>query len=87
MADFDWNTYGVVVGSTYRKKVAGSLASGPKTPKEIAAITGLRLNHVSSTLGALEGLGMVICLTPKLRKGKVFQLTELGVQITTRLSV
>jgi predicted transcriptional regulator len=85
MADFDWNAYGIIVGSEYRKKVIKCLASGPRTPKQIAALTGLRLNHVSATLGVLEELGTVVCLTPKLRKGKVFQITEPGRKIVKLL--
>ncbi len=85
MADFDWHAYGFVVGSEYRKKVVGSMASGPKTPKQISAATGLRLNHVSSTLKELVNVRAVMCLTPDLRKGRLYQLTRLGQQILHKL--
>jgi predicted transcriptional regulator len=85
LVEFDWYAYGFVIGSEYRKKVVNSLTSSPKTPKQISDSTGLHLNHVSATLGDLEKLGIVNCLTPKLRKGKLFQLTELGREITGKL--
>lgn len=85
LTDFDWNAYGFVVGSEYRKKVINSLVTGPKTPKQISELTHLHLNHVSSTLGGLEAIDTVVCLTPQLRKGKLFQLTKLGREIAKRL--
>jgi ArsR family transcriptional regulator, cadmium/lead-responsive transcriptional repressor len=85
LADFDWHAYGVVVGSEYRKKVVGAIARGPKSPKQISNITGLRLNHVSKTLKELEKITAVECLTPDLRKGRLYQLTGLGRQILGKL--
>ena len=74
------------MGSEYRKKVLASLTSTPRTPKQISALTNLHLNHVSSTLGKLEDLGVVTCLTPELRKGKLFQLTTLGREIGKKIT-
>jgi ArsR family transcriptional regulator, cadmium/lead-responsive transcriptional repressor len=85
LAEIDWHLYGLVVGSEYRKKVLTSMSSGPKSPKQISIGTGLHLNHVSGTLRYLVRAGAVVCLTPELRKGKLFQLTGLGQQIVKRL--
>jgi predicted transcriptional regulator len=85
LPDFDWNAYGFVVGSEYRKKVINSLVNGPKTPKQISELTHLHLNHVSFTLSGLEDARTVVCLTPQLRKGKLFQLTKLGREIASKL--
>ena len=85
MTDFDWHAYGFVVGSDYRKKVVNAIGSGPRTPSQIAADVGVHRNHVSSTLKDLEKAGIVDCLTPDLRKGRLYQLTERGRQILGKL--
>ena len=81
----DWNKYGYVFASSYRKKVVRSIGDGPKTPKAIAIETKLRLNHVSSTLSDLEENGIVSCLTPNIRKGKIYDLTRDGKSVLEQL--
>ncbi len=85
LPEFDWHAYGLVVGSEYRRKVVISLGTGPKTPTQISEVIEVHRNHVSATLKELSEAGIVICLTPDLRKGKVFQLTERGRQIFEKL--
>lgn len=85
MAEFDWHAYGFVISSEYRKKIVSSLGVTPRTPKQISVSTSLHLNHVSSTLAVLEKLRVVSCLTPELRKGKLFALTELGREISSKI--
>ena len=85
MAEFDWHAYGFVVGSEYRKSVLIAIESGARTPKQIATATRLHLSHVSTTLNELANEKVVVCLTPELRKGKLFQLTDLGREIAKRL--
>lgn len=85
MAEFDWHAYGFVVGSEYRRSVLGAMEPGARTPKQIAIVTKLHLSHVSTTLNELANEKVVICLTPELRKGKLFQLTDLGREIVKRL--
>jgi ArsR family transcriptional regulator, cadmium/lead-responsive transcriptional repressor len=82
---FDWHAYGLVVGSEYRKRVAVALLAGPKTPKQIAELTGLKLSHVSLTLSELQKAEIAECLTPELRKGRLYQLTTTGRDITQRI--
>ena len=85
MADFDWHVFGLIVASDYRRKVVNAIESGAKTPKQIAGLTGLHLSHVSATLSELTNEKVVVCLTPELRKGKLFQLTEVGREVAKRL--
>ena len=73
-----WDKYGYVVASKYRKKVVIALTEKPRTPKEISNETRLYLSHVSSTLSSLVEKGIVQCLTPSLRRGKIFDLTDDG---------
>jgi len=81
----DWPKYGYTLASEYRSKIVLTLTDRPKTPKQIANETGLYLSHVSSTLSDLCEKGIVRCLTPALRRGKIFELTEDGKQIAKKL--
>jgi DNA-binding transcriptional regulator GbsR (MarR family) len=61
------------------------MATGPRTPSQLAIATGIHRNHVSQSLKELEEVKVVYCLTPELRKGRLFGLTELGKEIANRL--
>ena len=74
----DWKKYGYVVSSDYRKKVVTSLLAGPKTPKQIAVEVSLYLSHVSKTLNELQEFEIAICLTPELKRGRIYELTKEG---------
>jgi len=81
----EWEKLGYILASKYRQEIILTLAEGEKTPKEIAKETGFYLSHVSSTLSELETEGFVACLTPKLRRGKLFGLTEIGWKIAREI--
>ena len=81
----DWKKYGYVLSSTYRQKIVLSLKKGPKTPKQISIESRLRLSHVSSTLKDLSNSDIVKCLTPDLKKGKIYGLTEDGKEIAEKI--
>lgn len=82
----DWTKYGHVIASEHRKKVVITLTERPKTPKQIANDTGLYLSHVSHTVQDLTKKGIVECLTPELRRGRIFKLSEDGQEIAKQLT-
>jgi len=82
----DWDSYSFVISSEYRKKILKALESRPKTPTELKNETGYYLSHISTTLKELEEKSLVTCLTPRRRKGKLFQLDESGQAIVNKLS-
>jgi predicted transcriptional regulator len=82
----DWKKYGIVISSRYRKEVVKTLMHGPRTPKQISIDTGLYLSHVSKSLNELSSLGITICLTPSLKKGRIYALTNDGTEIADYLS-
>jgi predicted transcriptional regulator len=77
----DWSKCGYVIASKYRKKVLEALRFGPKTPRQIASETELHLSHTSWTLTELVAQGIVLCLTPQLRRGRLYRLTNEGIEI------
>lgn len=81
----DWKKYGYIIASKYRQNVVLSVDSGPKTPKQISNATGFYLSHVSSVLKDLSKKGVIKCLTPDLRRGKVYALTKEGKEIADKL--
>ena len=70
----DWETRGKIAASSQKRKVIESLKSKPKTPKELSEQTGMQFSNTSKTLAELQKQGIVECLTPNLRKGKLFRL-------------
>jgi len=81
----DWAKYGHVIASEYRKKIVLCLNKTPRTPKQISKDTNLYLSHVSRVLRDLKKRQMVACLTPKLKRGKVFALTDEGKEIAENI--
>lgn len=71
--------------SRARKTCLVALATGPKTPNAIAISAGINLSHISRALRELSGKGLVECLTPKLTKNKIYQITHQGSEVVEKL--
>lgn len=78
--------YGFVISSSYRKMVLLELGKSPQIPTNIARRLNINVNHVSRTLSQLNSKGLVRCINPEERKGRVYILTELGRKVLNRLS-
>ena len=72
--------------SDYRHKIIEAIGNDTLTPSEIAAKTKLRLNHVSMFLRELKENHLVKCLNEDRRKGRLYELTELGKDAITKLT-
>ena len=81
----DWELIGYVRASKYRKRIVLSLNQSNKTPLELSNELEFYITHVSSTLRELKDKGVAICLTPNLKKGKIYSLTNLGESIVKEL--
>jgi len=81
MSENIWQNYGQIVTSKYKREVVLNLLSHPKTPTQISKEMGIGIAHVSRALRELVKIQAVICLTPSRRKGRVYKLTEKGVDI------
>ena len=58
----------------------------PKTPGEISIQNGISISHVSRALAQLRLKKLVYCATPKLVKGRVYKLTNKGIEIANKVS-
>ena len=76
----NWKNYGYAVGSKHRRKVILSLDL-VRTPTQIARKTYINTSHISKVLKDLEKKGLVKCLTPRQRVGKIYSLTQEGKDI------
>lgn len=55
------------------------------TPNIISEKTGVYPTHISTTLTQLSKKNLVVCLTPKLKKGRLYELTKKGNEILLQL--
>ncbi len=79
-----WGDVSYVIASKARKIVVLRLES-PRTPTFLAKDLNMNLANVSRALAALENKGIVACLTPKQRVGKIYALTKKGKDVLSKI--
>ncbi|MCH8914945.1 MAG: winged helix-turn-helix transcriptional regulator [Thaumarchaeota archaeon] len=72
-----WEEISYVVASKTRKLIVLKLET-PRTPTFLAKDLSVNLANISRSLSELEEKGIVICLTPERRMGKIYSLTKKG---------
>ena len=70
-----------VLVSSYRNRVMVALGDKIKTPSTLVRNTGIRSNHISKVLKQLKKQGLIICINEDAKKGRLYQLTELGKKV------
>lgn len=71
--------------SGYRLKIVQAIGNDTLTPSEISNKINIRLNHVSLFLKELKNKNLVKCLNEESRKGRLYELTELGKNAINKL--
>lgn len=71
--------------SSYRVKVLKSLGDDVKMPKEIASDSGILPNHISNVLRQLKEKDVVECINPEVRKGRLYRLSDNGLDVLNEL--
>ena len=71
--------------SKYRTKVMKSLEGEDLIPSQIAKNSGIRTNHISKVLAELKAHELVECINPKVRKGRLYRLTEKGEELVENI--
>ena len=79
-----WEDISFIISSSYRKRVLESLGN-PKTPSKISKELNINKTHISKTLKELLSKKIIICLTPKANKGKLYVLSDYGKQISKEI--
>lgn len=72
--------------SQYRLKVMKSLEGEVKIPSEIANDTEIFQNHISNTLRQLREHGLIECINPEVRKGRLYRLTDKGDELVKNIN-
>lgn len=72
-----WERVGFILHAPLRARVLRALAA-PKTPTQLARELKVDRPSASRALLELEGKGLVACLTPGARKGRLYRRTPLG---------
>ena len=67
--------------SSYRVRVLKSLGGDAKMPKEIASDSGILPNHISNVLRQLKEKEIVECINPEVRKGRLYRLSDNGLNL------
>lgn len=76
----DWDVFGKIIASEYRKKIISSLYQKPGTPTQISERIEKHQSHVSKNLSELSDIGLVELRNPEASKGRIYTLTEFGEQ-------
>jgi len=76
----NWDDIGFVISSNYRKKVLKALGT-EKQPSELSKELNINKTHISRTLNELDAKGMIKCLNPNLKKGKLYVISDYGRKI------
>lgn len=71
--------------SKYRVRALRAIGHGVKMPKEIAEDSGILQNHISNVLRELKEKEVVECLNPRVRKGRLYRITEDSLDILDKL--
>lgn len=71
--------------STYRVRTIKAIGKDIKIPKEIAHDSGILQSHISNVLRELKDKDLVECLNPKMRKGRLYRLSEDGLDILNQI--
>ncbi len=72
--------------STYRVRTVKAIGNNVKIPKEIAHDSGILQNHISNVLRELKEKDLVECLNPNMRKGRLYRLSDDGLEILDKLN-
>jgi predicted transcriptional regulator len=75
-----WDDVGYVIASSYRSKVLHDLET-PKTPSHLSKNLNINKTHISRALSELEAKDLIECLTPKVKKGKLYVISSKGKRI------
>ncbi|MDE1867903.1 MAG: helix-turn-helix transcriptional regulator, partial [Thaumarchaeota archaeon] len=75
-----WDEVSFIIASKTRKAVISRLET-PRTPTFLAKDLDLNLANISRAITELEDKGIVVCLTPQQKVGRIYSLTKKGKDI------
>lgn len=79
-----WDEVSYVIASKTRKAIVSKLET-PRTPTFLAKDLDVNLANISRAITELEDKGIVVCLTPKQKVGKIYSLTKKGKEVVGKI--
>jgi len=79
-----WQDVGFVLRSEQRKRIIFILKT-PKTPSQLAKSLKSSISNISLKLADLGKQGIIECVNPKEKKGRVYMLTSKGRAVLGKL--
>ena len=83
-ARVDWDLYSWVKRGKQRREIIVAI-DGPETPTDISRKSGYSLNHTSRVLGEFRRKGVIRCLNPEQKTGRLYVLSSKAKVIRDRL--
>jgi predicted transcriptional regulator len=84
MAKLSLKDYSWVKRGKQRREIIVQIGE-KETPTEIAGKSGYSLNHTSRILNEFRKQGLIKCLNPKEKTGRLYELTEKGRLVRDKL--
>lgn len=81
----DWEEIGYILSSRLRLRLLLYLTNRVSTPTHLAEFLKEPRSRVSVTLRELADVGIVECLTPNRKKGRLYTATEKGKGIVRKI--
>jgi len=69
---------GYLIASSISRKVLHALKLGYETPTSLSKFLKISLSNVSTKLSELKKRGLVSCINPERRKGRIYVITRKG---------
>lgn len=80
-----WDLISFIMSSRYRYMVLKKLSKIESTPTLLSKKTKISINHISNILKELLEQNLIVCLTPDKRKGRIYEITNLGREIQKKI--
>ena len=80
-----WDEIGYIISSKIRLRILIYLANEPSTPSQISEKLSIPISQVSIALRELSTIGVVKCLTPNRKKGRLYAATDKGKNILAKI--
>ena len=74
-----------VIASKYKTKILLTVYENPNTTSNISKITKLHNSHTSKTIQELISLGLITTKTPRIKKGKIYRITPVGIEVMRQI--
>ncbi len=81
----DWEDIGFIKASYIREGILKQLRKKTSTPKDLTEALDIHFPQISNNLKEMSERGLVQCLTENRKKGKIYSITDKGIEVLEKL--